>query len=211
MRRPFGLIGVGLGCLLLAACSTNSTPETAEQTENGRQNADVRPTNRRGMGGSAKPLPVSSEDGPDEVVRAFLEAARSGEDATATLLLTDKAREETEREGLVLDPPGTPSMKYELGKVEYHEQDPHAAYVNSLWIEGGARPDERLEVVWVLRRQSAGWRIAGMAAQIELNEPPVFLNFESPQDVARIKSELGSEPGASVARRPDPAGDAPNR
>ena len=46
---------------------------------------------------------------------------------------------------------------------------------------------------------------------MELNEPPVFLNFEDPQDVARIKSELGSEPGAAVARRPSPAGEIPNR
>lgn len=186
--------------VLLTACNNSSSPSTAEGTGDGRSTADLRSGQRRGTGNSAKPLPVSSEDGPDEVVRAFLEAARAGEESTATQLLTDKAREETQREGLALDPPGTPSMKYEIGKVEYHEQDPHAAYVNSLWIETTLPTDDRFEVVWVLRRQSQGWRIAGMAAQMEANQSPVFLNFEDPQDVARIKSELGDEPGAVVAR-----------
>jgi len=205
-------MGVGVISLILAGCTNSSSPDLADRSNEQGGDTAARPSQRRGgPGAAAKPLPVSSEDGPDEVVRAFLEAARSGEDATATLLLTDRARAETEREGLALDPPGTPSMKYEIGKVEYHDQDPHAAYVNSQWIETSPRTDDRFEVVWVLRRQSQGWRIAGMAAQMEANQPAVFLNFEDPQDVARIKSELSDEPGANVARRTDASGDNSSR
>lgn len=203
MRRLVGWCGLSLGLLVLCGCSTSTSPDKAD-LDNDRNSPGEMRLAARGEGGSraSKPLPVSSEDGPDEVVRAFLEAARAGQDGTATLLLTDKAREETEREGLALDPPGTPSMKYQLGKIEYHEQDPHAAYVNTLWIESLGTSDERFEVVWVLRRQSQGWRIAGMAAQMDTAQPPVFLNFEDPADVARIKSEIGAEPAAKVARRP---------
>lgn len=46
---------------------------------------------------------------------------------------------------------------------------------------------------------------------MELDQPAVFLNFEDPQDVARIKSELSDEPGANVARRTEANGESSNR
>jgi hypothetical protein len=134
---------------------------------------------------------------PDEVVIAFLEAIRSGDESVASQLLTLKAQEETEKEGLSLDPPGTPSMQYRIEKVEYVADIKDAAYVNSVWTDSAAGPSENpFEVVWVLRRQSDGWRIAGMAAQIVPDEPPVFINFEEPNDVQRLKGQLDDEPSS---------------
>ena len=144
---------------------------------------------------AASPANLHPDSKPDEVVTAFLEAARSGDESVATRLLTRKAQEETEKEGLSLDPPGTPSMKYRIEKVEYDKDIKDAAYVNSVWTDSAAGPTESpFEVVWVLRRQSDGWRIAGMAAQIEPGEPPVFMNFEEPADVLRLKGQLDDEP-----------------
>lgn len=200
MRWFVPSVAIVCSALFCSACSRTVPSPSADS---GGERPTLERTAARVDGPAARPLPVSSEDGPDEVVRAFLDAARGGDDSTATQLLTDKAREETGRAGLALDPPGTPTMKYEIGKIEYHEQDPHAAYVNSLWLESQGPADDRFEVVWVLRRQSEGWRIAGMAAQMEAGQPPIFLNFEDTNDVARIKSEVGADPGATVAETPD--------
>lgn len=202
MRRLNGFCVLVLSCGLLVACNSSSSPVADRETDGDGPKVERTANRRRDAG--PRSLPVSKEDGPDEVVRAFLDAARSGDDSTATQLLTDKAREETDREGLTLDPPGTPSMKYDIVKVDYHEQNPHAAYVTSSWVEQSSDPgasNDPIEVVWVLRRQSNGWRIAGMAAQMDPNEQHVWLNFEDPQHVARIKSEIAEEPGAETARR----------
>lgn len=167
---------------------------------------------------AASPANLRPDSKPDEVVTAFLEAARSGDESVATQLLTRKAQVETEKEGLTLDPPGTPSMQYRIEKVEYDESIKDAAYVNSVWTDSAAGPTESpFEVVWVLRRQSDGWRIAGMAAQIDPGELPVFMNFEEPDDVLRLKGQLDDEPSreprGSVrqASYEEPAGPASQR
>ena len=86
-------------------------------------------------------------------------------------------------------------MQYRIENVEYAEEIKNAAYVTSVWTDSATGPTESpLEVVWVLRRQSDGWRIAGMAAQIDPGEPPVFMNFEEPNDVLRLKGQLDDEP-----------------
>lgn len=141
------------------------------------------------------PANLRLDSGPDEVVTAFLDAARSGNESLATQLLTRKAQVETAKEGLSLDPPGTPAMKFRIEKVEFVEDIKDAAYVNSVWSDPAAGPTEDpFEVVWVLRKQSDGWRIAGMAAQLEPGEPPTFLNFEEPDDVLKLKGQLNDEP-----------------
>jgi len=134
---------------------------------------------------------------PTEVVRAFLEASRGGEDDLATELLSQKARDATTREGLALDPPGKPSMAYRIGDVEYPAEDRQAAYVNSVWREEQDESSERFEVVWILRQQPEGWRIAGMASRTEGESQPTLLNFEDPQDLLRIKDEVSGEPGSN--------------
>jgi hypothetical protein len=144
---------------------------------------------------SASPANLRPDSQPEEVVVAFLEAARSGDESIATQLLTRKAQEETEKEGLTLDLPGSPTMRYRIEKVEYDESIKDAAYVNSVWTNSAdASTEGTIEVVWVLRRQPEGWRIAGMAEQVESGAPPVFMNFEEPDDVARLKVQLDDEP-----------------
>ena len=39
------------------------------------------------------------------------------------------------------------------------------------------------EIVWALRQQTDGWRIAGMATQVTPAEAPIFLNFEDPDEM----------------------------
>jgi hypothetical protein len=151
--------------------------------------------------GSTHVLPPASAT-PESVVRLFLQAARSGDEATATQLLTRKARQETEKEGLALEPPGTPTMKFTIGDAEIPSDDPQAAYVGSTWTEMESQNRESFAVTWILRRQADGWRIAGMATQTTPTEQPLWLNFEDPEHVQRIKREIGGEPQRTVADDP---------
>lgn len=142
-----------------------------------------------------------ADAGPDVVVGTFLDSLRNGDDATAEALLTDKARIETEKANLKVEPPGTPSARYQVGQVQYVTENKEGAHVASVWED--TYPDgstETYNVTWVLRRQPAGWRIVGLATQPQANLPEVFLNFENPQDmlakVEKANAELSGD-GAS--------------
>lgn len=186
------------GLLLISGCSKSENPAVTTGPSPGGPVTKVE--------GGAPKITIAPDAGPDLVVSTFLDATRSGNEAAATELLTSKAREETAKEGLSLDPPGTPSMKYKIAKVDYLEDNKEAAYVNSIWTETSEGREDSFEVVWVLRKQADGWRIAGMAAQNVPEEPPIFLNFEDPADVIRIKNQINpgeplptGEPGATPA------------
>ena len=138
-------------------------------------------------------LPAPSAT-PQEVVHAFLDASRGGREEFATELLSSKAREATSSQGLALDPPGSSSMVYRLGDVEFPTEDKQAAYVASVWQEEGEAAAERFEVTWILRRQKEGWRIAGMASRTEEEAEPVLINFEDVADLHKIKPAVGGEP-----------------
>lgn len=178
------------------AVSTVDSGVTASSDPNAAKTADVKPGS--GKDGGLRPagpaLPASSAT-PQEVVHAFLDASRGGHEEFATELLSDKAREATSSQGLALDPPGSSSMVYRIGDVEFPTEDRQAAYVSSIWQEDGvASAAERFEVTWILRRQPEGWRIAGMASRVEAEAEPVLINFEDVSDLHKIKPAVGGEP-----------------
>ncbi len=148
---------------------------------------------------------------PQEVVHAFLEATRGGDDEVASSLLTRKAIEETTKRGLSVRPPGSASMHYTIGRTEPGPNN--GVYVNSVWadkLEDGS--PEEYQVVWILRQEPVGWRIAGMAVQMDEGADPLFVDFESPGELAQQMSGQGlageqSQPEAEQARRPEPGED----
>ncbi|MEQ8786761.1 MAG: hypothetical protein RIC55_10705 [Pirellulaceae bacterium] len=149
---------------------------------------------------------------PDVVVATFLDSLRSGDDATAEALLTERARIETERANLAVEPPGTPSARYAVGQVQYVTENKDGAHVGSVWEDSyDDGTTATYNVTWVLRRQSQGWRIVGLATQPRPDKPEIFLNFENPQEmldkVAKANAELTGEgqetPAATTAQNPD--------
>jgi hypothetical protein len=141
---------------------------------------------------------------PDATVREFLEAVRKGDDALAELLLTDVAREETRKHDLSVAPPGSDTAKFEVGKVEYVAAN-EVAHVESVWTDIGEDGQPQSDpIIWMLRRDPAGWRIAGMATKIFKDELPLLLDFENPEDMIR-KQQMAE---AELQRRA--AGGAPN-
>ena len=132
---------------------------------------------------------ISADTPPQDVVSKFLDSLRSGDETIAAFLLTDKAREETAKHDLVVSPPGTPTAQYEVGAIEFTDSQ-NGAYVTSLWTEPDQQgTDQAYEIIWVMRKQPEGWRIAGMATEIIPGQMPLFLNFEDPQDMLRKREQ----------------------
>ena len=156
----------------------------------------------------------ASVTAPTEVVNQFLTALRDGDDTTTANLLTNVARSETSRRNLTVRPPGAPSAQFNIGKVEYIGPQQNGAHVTSTWTEDDEQGNRiTYEVVWVMRLQTEGWRIAGLAANLTAGAAPVFLNFENPDDMIekqrqaeQIAAEYGGQPPIQQAREPQPAG-----
>jgi hypothetical protein len=125
--------------------------------------------------------------GPDKVVTDFLHSVSKGDKEAANKLLTPLARQKTAEMQMEL-PGGSPTAQFKVGDVELVSDG--GAHVACDWsdIDGeGQRHTDK--VIWVLRQEAEGWRIAGMATKVFEDELPVILNFEDPADMVR-KQEL---------------------
>ena len=126
----------------------------------------------------------NEEASPQQIVQSFLSALQLGNDADISNLLTTKAKQETEKHELVVRSPGSPQATFEVGGVEMVSG---GAYVTSLWKEPGDDGlTHQFDIIWILRPQTDGWKIAGMATRVAANEPPTYLNFEEPAEMIRI-------------------------
>ncbi len=149
---------------------------------------------------------------PDGAVREFLQAVKDGDHTTAEQLLTPLAREKTAEYDIAVAPPGSDTASFEVLDVEQVADG--GAHVASQWtdIDQTGQPHTDT-LVWMLRREPEGWRIAGMGARLFPEEPPLFLNFEDPEDMLR-KQELAAQEierrmmeAQRQAQQPDAAGE----
>lgn len=127
---------------------------------------------------AAKPKPVPP--GPEVSVQKFLAAIQAGHDDQAAEMLTDLAREKAKEMDMIVAPPGNEDASFKIGVVEVLPNN--VAHVASSWDDEG----ETHEIIWALRREKAGWRIAGLATKLFPDqENPLILNFEDPADMVR--------------------------
>lgn len=176
-RIAWPLFGILL-VLLIAGCSQSAGPA------NGQTSANV------------------AGDTPEKAVSEFLEAVRTGNDEKAAAMLTPLARQKTAEVDMVVAPPGSPTAKFQVGEVEYVTPEKDGAHVWCRWTDvaddqGQTRTDD---LIWVLRKETEGWRIAGMVTRVFPDRPPLVLNFEDPQDMLRKQQLLQEEMEKS---RPD--------
>jgi hypothetical protein len=185
MRASVALLTLALASGIYVGCGQSSPDPVAKPAATEAVAEDQAPTVVAATEAFEAESPVL-ESSPDTVVSAFLEALRDGDDALAESLLTKKARDETAKHNLTVQPPGTPSATFTVGNVEFLSDDQRGAHVTCVWTEKDEHGDViSYEITWALRRQSEGWRLAGMATQIVDTEPAVFLNFEDPEDMLR--------------------------
>jgi hypothetical protein len=107
---------------------------------------------------------------------------------------------------LVVAPPGSSTAAYQVGEVEFIGSE--GAHVASTWTDVAEDGKKHTDtIVWILRRDPEGWRIAGMGTRIFEDQPPLLLNFEDPEDMIR-KQRLAEEElqrraqAGSQAKRP---------
>lgn len=147
--------------------------------------------------GSTEPPPAAAKPAapslpPEKIVYDFLEAVRTGNDEAASNLLTPLARQKTSEMDLKVAPPGSDTAKFKVGEVEMVEED--GAHVASEWTDVDESGQPHTDpIVWMLQRDEQGWRIAGMATRVFEDQPPLFLNFEDPQDMIRKQQLVAQE------------------
>jgi hypothetical protein len=71
---------------------------------------------------------------------------------------------------------------------------------------------QTMEVLWMLRREPEGWRIAGLAPTVFPGEDPIVFNFENPQETLVKRAWLAEEyarrtAGATLEARRDETGE----
>jgi hypothetical protein len=156
-----------------------------------------------GTDSAAANAPAGDASAPAAVVAQFYEALRKGSDVTIAGLLTDKAREETSRSGLGIQSQASESLSYEIRESEYVSDQMDGAHVRTMWLEPDAAGQmTATEVIWVLRKQSDGWKISGMATPVVEGELPLLFNFEEPEDMLQKKEFVEqqlAEPAESQA------------
>ncbi|MEN6459152.1 MAG: hypothetical protein ABFC63_09495 [Thermoguttaceae bacterium] len=182
MRKVHGIVVGAIVALTMTGCGKPAATNKPEVTATGPNAAAAVATTNA----------ASKNDGPAEAVAEFLEAVRSGNDEKAARMLSSLAREKTASLNRNVTPPASDTAKFTIGKVEYVGED--NAKVSSTWTDldadGQLKTDD---AIWVVRHESDGWRVAGVAATVFPGEPPLVLSFEDPEDMVRKQQWVREE------------------
>jgi hypothetical protein len=140
MERYRRLLGVALVGCMLAGCGSSDVASNGDKAAS------------------------ASNSTPESTVNEFMLAFKSGDDAAAERLLSQKARQEAERTQKAVSPPGSKTMRYTVGQVEFVTEAKTAAHVACQIIDAEPGGEElTYDVVWFLRLEGEGWRVAGVA------------------------------------------------
>jgi hypothetical protein len=143
---------------------------------------------------------------PSEIVAMFADSIRRGDRETVNKLITDASRIEIQKQGIDLDPPGSPDASYKIGEFRYSDDEKDSGFVESLWIEPAqdGNPPQSTEVVWGVRLENGGWRVCGLAIDMGKDQPAALVNFEDLEgtivDESSSKDKVATQgaPAASV-------------
>ena len=129
--------------------------------------------------------PSTRYDDPRRAVNDFLVAVKSGDDKTATSLLTTDAQKEAWSNGMAISAEGFPDAKFDISEVEYIRENSEA-HVMSTWSDTTPHGEHKsFQCVWLLRAEAHGWCIYGMAAKFLENVQPIVLNFENQTEMEK--------------------------
>ena len=201
------LLAIAIG---LAGCSSKKAVDSAGTSASPQMAANQQVQGQPRV--VTQPIGVPATAAPDQVVTVFLNALRSGDSPTTESLLTTRARQELAKHSLSVDVQPAENAIYQVRPADILA-DQSGAHVKSVWTEKFDDGDETYEIVWLLRRQAEGWRVAGMAMQLIPGQDMQVLNFEDPADMLRKKEEAIAtmrQPAAETAQQPQPSS-APQR
>jgi hypothetical protein len=167
----------------MAGCNNDDGKSPPNNEGNGTQET-TNPQEENGQASTATPA---------EVVKDFLEAARTDNKEQVAALLTPIAREEAARTQLdVVGAVASNIVDFELGRT--HQTNPKAAGVESCLVrqtDPNAKP-QPLEMVWAVRLTEEGWRINGVILPIS-DQESLFLNYEKPEEIFKQHEAMASQ------------------
>lgn len=221
MSRFFWMTAVLSLAGFVAGCGESQDTAGPSETLSEQTPPTHPPAHGAVVAGSAQPGNASpanaNRPSPAHVTAQFYEALRSGDSDDIGALLTDKARHETAKNDLDIRSQASTSLTYEIGETDYVTEKMDGAHVATLWTETDEQGQAITSpVIWVLRKQSNGWRVAGMATPVVQGELPIFFDFENPLDMMRTKEFVenevygGQEEQVNMAQQPTYATESPS-
>ena len=131
---------------------------------------------------------------PTDVVSQFLdEVRRGGADSNAGSFLTVKAQSELQRIGRTVQPIGSPDARFEVTRAESVPDTENSMLVQSVWSEPNPNgTTSEFPVVWAVELEDSGWRISGLAMELEAGSNPVIIDFENGARMAQLLGEPSS-------------------
>lgn len=203
MRKLFGLVML-LGTFWAVGCGGNSAPQSGTKSAATESSAAVgEPKVVEPSQAGAAPAVAGNVMPPNEVVALFFDSMRRGDEVQTAGLLTTKAREELAKYELVVQPPGSPAATYQVGRVSFLDEEKDSAYVESILNEptGNGAETKPWEIVWAMRLEADGWKIAGFAFEISEDQAPMVVDFENGADM-KAKLEGVQQPATQPGTQP---------
>lgn len=178
----------------LAGCggSTGSRGDTSSASAEAPHAGPQAQSGGQLLGPDSKQSVSDDTSEPAAAVSVFLDALRRGNDEKVLDMYTVRAREEAARPGEHFAPRGSDTAQFQVGQVEYLTKE--GARVACTWtdLDQDGQP-HTVDLLWTVRREAPGWRVAGMAAVPFPGEPPVLLDFENLEETKRKLDLLEEE------------------
>jgi hypothetical protein len=199
MERWFLAAAVGLLTTAGLACSKSEGPEQGE-VKRGEHLTDATHLSsgyeKFGGSESSAKAPAASHgkaETPDKVVKEFLSAAKSGDQQKLSQLLSATARKETHDHGIDFELDSYKDATFEIGSFEYLTKEKNTAHVACKWTDHDETGSFTHDVIWVLRKEEAGWRVVGMITRPFPDQPPVAFNYENVDELMQTKANIEQE------------------
>ena len=170
-----------IACLTIGCSGTGSSDPSQAIT----QSNNVSPTDKTAKNGFVPKRPAQSYEDPRLTVQDFLTSVKSGDDQTATALLSTVAQEEAWKNGMAISADGFPAARFDVSEVEYLNENKEA-HVMSVWSDATPYGETKtFRCVWLLRREPHGWCVYGMSTKFLESMDPIELNFENQADMQK--------------------------
>lgn len=204
------LVSISLVTLVfVSACSKSSAPDPAAQAGAAATKA-VAPK---------PPCSFAPDTKPEQIVAAFYDAMKSGNEQSIGALLSDAAWKATQESDYEIQSPGLPTAQYRIAPAEFFASQPGGAAefarVASVLSSTDETGTHEQEIFWLLRLQADGWRVRGLAAATAPGTTPAEFNFEDPVQISQalgqtqpVVAETPAANPASVQQAQNPP-DAP--
>lgn len=118
--------------------------------------------------------------GADQVAFDFFQAVLGGDEETIRSLLTPRARQRGEEQGIPFSAARSTTATFTLDRTEYRGEQGAYVYSTLTDSDSGGVPS-RTEIVWLVAQTPEGWRIAGAATVLFEGQEKTVLDFEDPE------------------------------